>query len=507
MPFTLPHKQDSLSVAGIILSDEREVSNLKHRCLKFCLPLLLLTCPLPPLYSGFLLGSCLTLYLAIKLWLNLAASQNGYRRIRLSTASPLNTLLNRDINVATEVYLLDKLEDMGTETDENKNFVDVWNMWPVQLGEYEAREYDEKETHSVLLEVVGQQMRLLYPVHNLPRSYVRLEGEVVVYQSHHSVDLTRAEVSLVNPSGKAATRFSNQLPLCVKSNEPTGSLTFYLFPIVKRNKEYLYKLLQSRNKEFPMTKKDSTLDVDHVISECKLLGQDQTTQMINVLANKLVAKQIVEDIILRQIKNAFQKELVAKLNRYVQNVRIVKFGLGKHLVVQQIRKPYSDARGLWAQLDISCGEGSSITIEMNRLNLPSYLQKAETEFSSDEGSDSETEAEPTMTEVIANIAQFMDREVNELAFTLEVVKLEIEVVVNLPPKQQLDHVWIGLAKVPELKLRAEASGASPRLNNLLNSLFLPRVVNAIPKIIKRKLKTKCVLPHMMYFSLPVMKDD
>jgi hypothetical protein len=323
------------------------------------------------------------------------------------------------------------------------------------------------------------------------------------------VDLTRAEVSVLNPGGKTANRFSKRLPLCVKSNEPTGSLTFYLFPIVKRNKEFLYKLLQKRKEEFPITNKDSALDVDHVISECTLLGQDQTTQMINVLANQLVAKQI--DIVLRQIQKAFEKKLVSKLGKYIKNLKILDFDLGKHLVVQKIRKPYTDARGLWAQLDISCGEGSSITIEMNSLILPSKLQEAETDNSSDagsdEGSDSETGEGTTLAAVIALVAQFMDRKVNELAFTLEVVKLEIEVVVNLPPKPQLDHVWVGLAKLPILKLRAEASGASSGLNNILNKLFLPWMMKTLPGMINRNIKTKLVLPHMRDFSLPVMKDD
>ena len=499
MPFTLPHKQDSLAEAEIILSDERAVSNHKHQCLKFCLPLFLLTSPLPPLYSGFLIASFLTLYLATKLWLNLAAAENGYRRIRLSTTSPLHTLLNRDSKVPTQVYSLEKLNEMWTEIDSDKDFVDVWNLWPLQFGEYEARQYDEKETHSVLLEVVGQQMRLLYPVHNLPRSYAQLEGDVVVYQCHHSVDLTRAKVSLLQTD----SRLSKRLPLCVNSNEPTGSLTFYLFPIMKRNKEFLYKLLQRRSQEFPMKTKDSSVDVKNVINEFKLLGQDHTTQMLNVLANQFVAKQIVEDIVLRSIQKAFKKKLVSKLGKIVKNLRLRDFDLGKHLVVQKIGKPYSDARGLWAQLDISCGEGSSITIETNRLILPTHLQEAETEDSSDAGSDTET-GEVTIS--AAEIAQFMDRELNELAFTLEVVKLEIEVLVNMPHKQQLDHLWVGLARPPIMKLRAEASGGSPGLNKFLNRL-LPWVMKAIPWMIQKKIKNKWVLPHMKEFPLPSMKND
>ena len=68
--------------------------------------------------------------------------------------------------VPTEVYSLEKMDD-----DQSDVFVDIWNMWPLQKGKYDRDVFDSKQTHSVLGEVVGSRLRLLYPVDCLSRSY------------------------------------------------------------------------------------------------------------------------------------------------------------------------------------------------------------------------------------------------------------------------------------------------------------------------------------------------
>ena len=74
----------------------------------------------------------------------------------------------------------------------------------------------------------------------------------------------------------------------------------------------------------------------------------------------------------------------------------------------------------------------------------------------------------------------LDREMDELAFVLTLERLELEVVVNIPPPHPSSgpSLWLGLARPPPIELQITAGGASPRLTQLLNNV-MPMLRSAI----------------------------
>ena len=175
MSLSLPLTASSLYEAGIGLRDEYILYSTKRSIVQLCLPLLLLTSPLHPLYTGFILGFTLVSWLCLKAWLGLTTAKDSFRRPRLFSQSSCRCPLLRVFSswlpcVPTQMYKLHKLgrearnELVYTDTD----FVDIWNMWPLARVEYDHSQEtgDTRHTHSVIVEVVGSQLRLLYPLHN-----------------------------------------------------------------------------------------------------------------------------------------------------------------------------------------------------------------------------------------------------------------------------------------------------------------------------------------------------
>ena len=379
------------------------------------------------------------------------------------------------------------LTRVGKEVEESYScsdfvFVDVWNMWPLEWKQYREEKCNTRKTHTVIIEVSGRKLRLLYPVHNLPRFHCQLPKEVEVFSHHHLLDLDQCVVSLANP-GPASQLYSRKQPLCVRPKD--GLITFYLFPVVKRNKEVLFKLLKSEE-----VQEEMKVELDRsrqLLEQCKLLGQPEDLaglQMINMLANKLGARFLTKQMIFDPIKRTFRKKLVSKLGRLLKNLRLSGFQPGKVPIITKVSSPWMDERGLWLQLSITAGCGASITMEANSLNLPSAdLVESEAEQESDDSEETEQGGEEGLPFAAALLASFtiLDREMDELAFVLTLEKLELEVVVNIPPPHPSssgESLWLGLARPPPIELEITAGGASPRLTQLLNS-GMPMLRSAI----------------------------
>ena len=124
------------------------------------------------------------------------------------------------------MYKLHKLgqearnELVYTDTD----FVDIWNMWPLARGFTASQEVNSRHTHSVIVEVVGSQLRLLYPLHNWTKiDTASVTREVEIFSGYHSLDLSRAKVSLLHgPEGEHVSKmFTKRWPLtvCVHSGQ------------------------------------------------------------------------------------------------------------------------------------------------------------------------------------------------------------------------------------------------------------------------------------------------
>lgn len=312
-------------------------------------------------------------------------------------------------DVPTEMYSLNKLINKANNPaqSEDTDFLDIWNMWPLQSGQFPLQETDSRQTHSVLVELVGDNLRLLYPLHNLPHFYTEPAREVEIFSVHHSVDVRLACVSLLQPAGEVSVsaKANKHWPLCVTSMEETGhSFTFYLFPVVKRNKELLYKLLQIR---VGVMTRDHRLEimVESVLRECRLLGQERSVEMINVLITRLGARPLVHQIVFNPVKKIFKKKLANKFSKLLKNLRLRDFNLGERFpVVKKISAPRVDERGVWPELDICCGAACSITIEANGVKLP-HLGDTETEEDSsetdaDSGSDKVSMAPAVLAEFL-----------------------------------------------------------------------------------------------------------
>ena len=287
---------------------------------------------------------------------------------------------------------------------------------------------------------------------------------------------------MTNP-GPPSQLYSKKQPLCVRPKE--GNVTFYLFPVVKRNKEVLFKLPQPRE-----VQEEMKVELDRsrqLLEQCRLLGQPEDLaglQMINMLATRLGARFLTKQMIFDPIKRTFKKKLVSKLGRLLKNLRLSGFHLGKVPIVTKVSKPWMDQRGLWLQLSITAGCGASITMEANSLNLPSAdLIESEAEQESDDSEETEHQGgEEGLPLAAALLASFtiLDREMDELAFVLTLERLELEVVVNIPPPHPSSgpSLWLGLARPPPIELQITAGGASPRLTQLLNNV-MPMLRSAI----------------------------
>ena len=167
-------------------------------------------------------------------------------------------------------------------------------------------------------------------------------------------------------------------------------------------------------------------------------------------------------------------------------------------------------------------------MEANSLNLPTtttttdLAAESEAEQESDDSEELETgvgENLPPASAVLLAGFTLLDREMDELAFELTLDKLELEVVVNLPPPHPTSptSLWLGLARPPPIEVQIKAGGASPRLTHLLNQV-MPMVRSAILTRlnvqqrespfkssvlrVRSSLQTRLVLPHMKEVPLP-----
>ena len=112
------------------------------------------------------------------------------------------------------------MAEAGKEVEEENfgddfKFIDVWNMWPLEFGQYKGDKCDMRRTHTVIVEVVKGQLRLLYPVNNLPRTAFQLPKDVEIFHHHHLLHLDQCVVTLTN-TGTPSQLYSKKRPLCVR---------------------------------------------------------------------------------------------------------------------------------------------------------------------------------------------------------------------------------------------------------------------------------------------------
>ena len=87
------------------------------------------------------------------------------------------------------------------------------------------------------------------------------------------------------------------------------------------------------------------------------------------------------------------------------------------------------------------------------------------------------------------------------------LKMEMILQINIPPPHSFEgRIWIGLAKLPTLDIKIQASGATDLLNNVLNS-FMPVIKGAILSKLYRTMETKWVFPHMKDLVIPFFQEE
>ena len=307
MEFELPHTRASLARVGITAVDERAAAGRRERDAWLCAAAALLVSPLAAFTKGVVVGVVAVLLAAARAWLGLAGEGDGYRRVRLAATWGAPTAAYSLADVGRE-----EVRDSGDSGD----FVDVWNMWPVEQGEAPAA-VTTRQTHTVMLELVGSTLRLLYPTSNLPRLYAPPPEEVQVFAHHHSIDVTRAAIALTNPEGRPSSLYSKRLPLTIT----TGELTLALFPRVSCRKAILHRLLLQRRGEVEVAASPGIEGVEVPGGE----DGDMGLAMINLVVTRFGAQFLTRDVLLTPIERAFKQQVRRKVRRLLRNVSLRGF--------------------------------------------------------------------------------------------------------------------------------------------------------------------------------------
>ena len=416
MEFELPHTRASLARVGVTAVDERAAAARRERDAWLCAAAALLVSPLAAFTKGVVAGAVGVLLVAARAWLGLAGEGDGYRRVWLAASWGAPTLTYSLAEVGRE-----GLGDSG-------DFVDLWNMWPVEQGEAPAA-VSTRQTHTVVVELVGSTLRLLYPTSNLPRLYSPPPAEVVVFAHHHAIDVTRAAITLANPEGRPSSLYSKRLPLTITF----GELTLALFPLVSCRKALLHRVLLQRRGEAAAASTAAEESVEVAGGEEGDLG----LVMINLVVTRFGAQFLTREVLLTPIERAFKQQVRRKVRRFLRNVSLRGFEPGRAPRVRGVGRPWRDARGLWVELEVSCMEGASIIVEANHLRLADQPASE-----AEEGEDEETEEGAEEVDTWALVWQVVDRQVQELAFTLRVERVEAVLLLNLPPDHAVqDRGW------------------------------------------------------------------
>ena len=248
-------------------------------------------------------------------------------------------------------------------------------------------------------------------------------------------------INLTNP-GSLSQLYSMKQPLYVRSKK--NNVTFYPFPVVKRNKGMLLKLLKPQE-----VQEEMKMELDHsrqLLEQCRLLGQPEDLaglQMINMLATRLGARFLTKQMIFDPIKRTFRKKLVSKLGRLLKKLRLSGFQRGKKPIATKMSQPWRDKRCLWLQLSITADWGTSIAMEANRINLPSAdLVETEAEQASDDGKETEQGREEGLPLAAALLASFTipDQEMGVHAFVLTLEKQELPQGRKQGMKQEVEEI-------------------------------------------------------------------
>eukprot|EP00092_Neocalanus_flemingeri_P041582 GFUD01045285.1.p1 GENE.GFUD01045285.1~~GFUD01045285.1.p1 ORF type:complete len:358 (+),score=128.98 GFUD01045285.1:67-1074(+) len=335
----------------------------------------------------------------------------------------------------------------------------------------------------------------------MDRNYVELDPRVKVeiFSFQHRISLTKSRISLTGVQDESmARKFSKKLPICVESSDCSQHHSFYIFPRVKRTKEALYTRLMRGHEKYEVESKVENL-VDRVIRECRLKcfterREDHSIEMINVILNRLGARFLTKEIIFDPIQKILKTKLNRQFGKIFKNLGVKTIDLGeRYPLIMKMSRPWHNERGLWAKVVIcQTIDKRSITVEANHLNIPS---SSPTHSSSSEEADSSP-----------SFPQWIDKEIAQLAFTLDVLEFELVALVNIPPPgpPQLAplRLWVGLCHLPLLDIQLGCSGAKPGLTSLLNTI-MPMVRAATLKKLNHTLETVWVYPNMKDFTLPL----
>ena len=485
-----------LSTSCLSLSSETHLASLKHKLLLPGFLCILLSCPLPPFTMGVMLGVVLACYFMGRLLLNLACPKDNLRRVRLVASGDrrcpilwLVTLGFWNRRVQTKFI-----------TFKGREMV-VVNLWPLQYGDFSEEMFSKlgtRLTHTAIVEVVGSELRIMYPVNNMHRNYVELDphDQVEVFTFKHRISLPKAKISLTGVEDQPQSRkFSKKLPICVESFDCNQPHSFYIFPRIKRNKEALYTLLIKGHEEFKVESEVENL-VERVIRDCRLKcftegGDDHSIEMINVILNRMGARFLTQEMIFDPIQKILKTKLNRQFGKFFKNLGVKNIDPGEsYPLIKKVGKPWHNERGLWAKVVIcETNDKRSITVEANQLNIPS----APNQSSSSDEADS-----PSFSTV-----QWIDQEIAQLAFTLDILQFELVFLLNIPPPgpPQLPplRLWVGLCHLPLLDIQLAASGAKPGLTSLLNTI-MPVVRAATLKKLNLTLETNWVYPNMKDFT-------
>ena len=97
---------------------------------------------------------------------------------------------------------------------------------------------------------------------------------------------------------------------------------------------------------------------------------------------------------------------------------------------------------------------------------------------------------------------------NELTFTLDILKFELVILVNIPPPGPPElgdlSAWIGLCHLPLLDIDLSVSGGHRILTNFLNAA-MPVVKDRAKKKLDKTLIKKWVYPNIKHFPVNLSK--
>ena len=144
------------------------LASVKHRLLFPCLLCILLSTSLHPFTMGMMFGLVLLFYFIGGILLQLAGLKDSTRRVRMVASDRrcpflwLITLGFWERRVETKLIRIKCYKR------------EVINLWPLQLGQFSEDlflQHGSRVTTTVIVEVAGRVLKVMYPVNNMARKH------------------------------------------------------------------------------------------------------------------------------------------------------------------------------------------------------------------------------------------------------------------------------------------------------------------------------------------------